>query len=56
MVSADVTYRLDGSTVVLTKHLERKGGLYGKADYEEIRRFYRKVHEAERRSVMLKAK
>ncbi len=53
-MKAEVTYKLDGGTVILTKHLSRSAGFFQKADYEELRSFYRDVHEAERRSILLR--
>jgi hypothetical protein len=54
LLSAEITYRVDGSSVVLTKHLSRKAGFFKKGDYEALRNLYRQVHEAERRSVILR--
>jgi transglutaminase-like putative cysteine protease len=53
-LSAEVTYRIEGVTVVLTKRLSRKAGFFQKSEYEAIRNFYREIHEAERRSVLLR--
>ena len=54
LMSAEISYQNDGSSVMLTKRVSMRGGFLGKEDYEALRAIYREIHDAERRSVILR--
>jgi len=53
-MAADVSFKVDGRSIVFRKNIARSPGILDRAAYGETRGLYREVHEAERGSVILK--
>jgi hypothetical protein len=51
--TASVSYRLSGQTLTYEFSLEQKAGLFNQTEYEQLRLFYRKLDETERRAVIV---
>jgi hypothetical protein len=49
-----VSYRIEGKSVIYRTELFRPGGFLDKSHYEEIRIFYQKLHEAQRRPLVFR--
>ena len=54
LASGHLTYRQDGDTLLYRYTITQKGGLLDRASYEELRRAIQKMHEAERRPIVLR--
>jgi hypothetical protein len=53
-LSAEITYQSGPGEVTVTRRVYRPAGTFGKADYEALRMLYREVHDADRRSIVLR--
>jgi len=51
--TASVSYRLSGQTLMYELNLEQKAGLFNQTEYEQLRLFYAKLDETERRAVIV---
>jgi hypothetical protein len=52
--SGEVAFSSQGAQIVMKKNLTREPGYYDRAQYNELRNFYREIHEAERASALLR--
>lgn len=53
-VSGSLSYRTEGRDIVFLSEVTRRGGFYDSADYARLWAFYEKLHEAQRRPVVLR--
>jgi hypothetical protein len=51
--TASVSYRLSGQTLTYEFNLEQKAGLFNQTEYEQLRLFYGKLDETDRRVVIV---
>jgi len=54
MATGRVSYRAEGKTVIYRTELSRPGGFLDKSRYDELRTFYLKLHEAQRRPIVFR--
>jgi hypothetical protein len=54
--SCSISYRLEGQTLTIVYELRQNAGFFSRTDFQNLRNFYQKLSEAERRPVVLHRK